>query len=142
MFAKPEFEPAFRWEILMADASKDVSLQRRLTITAGDTLSAVAYPDDPVHSTDFLDEGACGPCKLIHVTVPRTGDLTVRLTTVAEPFALGLKVEPDGLVAQDVGCCQPLIERAFHVSVRDVLVFVYQGTSARSVPFEVLTELH
>ena len=140
-FSKPDFEPGFRWHMLTSDATGDIRLQRRLVIQAGETVMTTAYPDDPLHSTDFLDEGSCEPCKLVRVTVPRAGELTVRLTVRADPPRLGLKVEPDGLVAQEVGCCKQAIEGTFRVTSREVVAFIYLRPSAGTQEFELSTEL-
>jgi hypothetical protein len=139
-FSKPGFEDGGR---RYGNGGRiDIRLQRSLVITAGDTLAAILYTDDPYFSDLLSDENACEPCKQIRVNVPNGGTLDVRLTLPAQSTEFGLLIETSHMSA-GVGCCKPEISGAYPVGPGQLYLRVYrrEGSSAGDQPFEITTSL-
>ena len=78
---KDDFEQVQSW--VLWDRSDRMSwspgLQRRIQLEAGQSLSAVVYPQEEGGLIESGDD--CKACKRIRMTVPRTGTLSVRFSS-------------------------------------------------------------
>jgi hypothetical protein len=137
--SKAGFESGYR--SYNTAGTTDIRLQRSLLISAGDTLSATLYPDDPFFS-DLFGDNTCEPCKLIRVNIPSAGMFEVHLTLPAQSSEFGLLFESQSLSA-GVGCCQPEISGTYGVQPGEVKLRVYgpEGSLAGSQSFELRTAL-
>lgn len=78
--SKEGYEPSTLWMTPIGGRPRDFSMQRIVRISAGDSLEAIVFPDDPewlVNSTPSF-KSFCKPCRLIRIRTA-AGRLTTRV---------------------------------------------------------------
>jgi hypothetical protein len=117
----------------------DVRLQTSLVVAVGGSVRSAVYPDDPEFS-DLLSDNVCGPCKLIHVTVPTKGRLMIRVLVPPDSQGAGVMIETGG-GSTGISCCAFEITRTVGVDAgEDVKLRVYTDPAPQTpLPFEIVT---
>lgn len=105
--------------------SWSTTLQRRITVEAGQRVRSTIFGGEGNGSV----EEPCEPCKLVHVTVPRSGSLVVRLTPDTADAGLQLVVPYARLQADG---SLPITNE------RDIIVWV-KGSASLPASFELST---
>jgi len=90
----------------VALSQTDLRLHPIVALAAGGSARLVIRPDDPTCLQWFMDKDEW-PCRIVHVTAPAAGRITVDVTWIDSDHELGLQLLPESIIGlrQDPPCC-------------------------------------
>jgi hypothetical protein len=138
-FRKPGFEELAR--ALPLDGHPiAVHLQRRIEMSADETLTATLYQDDPFYEY-WLGDASCEPCKRIHVTVRQQGPIELELGSASSSLCFWVE-SPDTGSLLGGGCGSADPKRTYSALAGGLSVIVYsKDPIAAPVTFQINSRL-
>ena len=123
----------------------DLRLHAIVVLAAGGSARLGIRPDDPTCLKWFMDKDEW-PCRIVRVTAPAAGRITVDVTWIDSDHELGLQLLPESIIGlrQDPPCCG----RHESIDVREgevievQVLFLNEGYFARHRPSAALPAAH